>query len=127
MEQPRKSFQNRDRWDMDKVRYHLDNPPAPKRDMKLMAEVLKDVVEGIDQPVQANVLLLREAWPELTGSQIASHSKPGFIKDNALHVFVDHPGWLAELERMKRALLMKLQSSYRELNIRQIRFILDNG
>jgi len=124
MEQPRNSPLNRDRWDMDKVRYHLDTPPAPKRDAKSVAEVLKDVVEGLSEPVQANVVLLREVWPELAGAQIAKHSQPGFIKDYALHVFVDHPGWLAELERMKRPLLLKLQSAYSEMRIRSLRFSL---
>ena len=41
-----------------------------------------------------------------------------------LHVFVDHPGWMAELERLKRPLLIKLQASYRELRIRRIQFLL---
>ncbi len=104
MEQSRNSKMNPDRWDMDKVRYHLDNPPAPMREIKSVGDILKDVV----------------------GEQIAKHCEPGFIKDYALHVFVDHPGWLPELERLKRPLLMKLQNSYRELRIRHLRFSLQH-
>ncbi len=126
MEQPRKNKLNIDRWDMDKVRYHLDVPPSPKRDVKSIAEILKTVVEGFEQPVQENILVLREAWPKLVGVQIAKHSEPGFIKDFQLYIFVNHPGWIPELERIKRMLLQKLQSSYRELNIRQIRFELQH-
>ena len=124
MEQPRKNPPNRDRWDMDRVRYHLDNPPPPMRDIKTVGEVLRDVVGAMEEPVQDNVRLLRDSWPKLAGEQIASHSRPSFIKDFVLHVGVDHPGWLAELERMKRPLLLKLQSAYRELGIRQLRFFL---
>jgi predicted nucleic acid-binding Zn ribbon protein len=124
MEQSRNSNINPDRWDMDKVRYHLENPPAPMREIKSVGEILKDVVEGFEQPMQENVLILRKAWPTLVGEQIAKHCEPGFIKDYALHIFVDHPGWLPELERLKRPLLMKLQSSYRELRIRQLHFSL---
>lgn len=124
MEQPRNSRVNRERWEMDKVRFHLRKPPAPKRDVKMMADILKDVIEGFEQPVQESVLVLRESWPKLVGQQIAQHSEPGFIKNNALHVFVDHPGWLSELQRMKRPLQMKLQSQYGELRIRQLLFSL---
>ncbi len=111
---------------MDKVRYHLDKPPAPNRDFKSVADILKDVVGGLEQPTQENVLILREAWPKLVGAQIAKHSEPGFIKDFKLFVFVDHPGWMPELERLKRPLLIKLQSSYRELRIRQLQFLLQH-
>lgn len=126
MEQPRNSKAGRDRWDMDKVRYHLAKQPAPRREVRSVGDILKDVVAGFDQPVQENVLVLREAWPKLVGAQIAKHSEPGFIKDFQLHVFVDHPGWLPELERIKRMLLQKLQSNYRELRIRGLRFLLQH-
>lgn len=117
---------NRDRWDIDRVRFRMDHPPSPKRDVKSVGDILKDVVEGFDQPVQESILVLRESWVKLVGAQIAQHSEPGFIKDFALHVFVDDPGWMTELERHKRGLLTKLQSSYREMRIRQLRFILQH-
>lgn len=127
MEQPRNSKQNKDRWDIDRVRFKMAQPPAPQRDVKSMAEILKDVVGGLEQPVQESVLVLRESWKKLVGEQIAKHSSPGFIKDFALYIFVDHPGWMPELERQKRPLLMKLQSNYREMRIRHIRFQLKQG
>jgi len=126
MEQPRNSKPDRDRWDMDKVRFHLAKPPAPSREIRGIGDILKDVVGGLEQPVQENVLVLRKAWPELVGVQIAKHSEPGFIKDFALYVFVDHPGWMPELKRIDRPLLAKLQSSYRELRIRRLRFLLQH-
>lgn len=126
MEQPRNSRTNRDRWDLDKVRYHLEKAPAPNRDIRGIDEILKDVVEGLEQPVQENILVLRKAWKELAGSQIAQHSDPGFIKDFALYVFVDHPGWMPELERIKRVLLQKLQARFQELRIRKLNFLLEH-
>ena len=124
MEQPRNSRLNRDRWDMDRVRFHLDTPPAPRRDIKSMGDILRDVISTFEEPVQESVVTLRGVWPKLVGAQISKHSEPGFIRDFSLHVFVDHPGWLPELERMKRPLLMKIQSQYRELRIRQLCFSL---
>lgn len=122
MEQPRKSRKNDNRWDIDRVRYKLDKPMAPKRDVKSVGEILKNVVQDFEQPVQESVVVLRASWPKLVGQQIAQHSEPGYIKDYCLAVFVDHPGWMPELERLKRPLLMKLQSSYREMQIRRLRF-----
>lgn len=125
MEQPRDSKPSPDRWDIDKVRYQLDKPLAPNRDLRGIGDILPDVIEGLEQPVQDNILLLRKVWPELVGGPIASHSVPCYIKDFMLHVFVDHPGWMPELERIKSLLLKKLQASYREMRIRRITFILE--
>jgi predicted nucleic acid-binding Zn ribbon protein len=114
------------RWELDRVRYHLDKPPAPDRKIRGLGDILKDVVDGLEQPVQENVRLLREAWPDLVGSQIAKHSEPGFIQDCVLNIFVNHPGWLNELERIKRPLLQKLKAKYRSMNIHQLRFSLQH-
>lgn len=85
---------------------------------------MQDVVAGLEQPQDENILILRKAWPEIAGAQIAKHSDPLVLQNFVLQVEVDHPGWLPELERMKRILLQKLQSSYRELRIRQLHFSL---
>ncbi len=126
MEQPRKSRSNPARWELDKTRFHLSKPPSPNREIRRLDEILNDVVEGLEQPQSENILILRNAWPKLVGAQIAKHSAPGFIKDFALHVFVDHPGWMPELERIKRLLLQKLQSQYRDLRIRKLNFLLEH-
>ena len=126
MEQPRKSKRNTARWDMDKVRYKLDKPLAPNREIRSLGDILPDVLEGLEQPQSENILILRDAWPKLVGAQISKHSEPGFVKDFALYVYVDHPGWMPELERFKRVLLQKLQSQYRELRIRKLHFLLEH-
>ncbi len=126
MEQPRKSKRNAARWDIDRVRYRMGKPPAPNREIRSIGDILPDVLGGLEQPQSENILILRKAWPKLVGEQIAKHSEPGFIKDFALHVFVDHPGWMPELERIKRILLQKLQAQYRELRIRKLNFLLEH-
>ncbi|MCK4565133.1 MAG: DUF721 domain-containing protein, partial [Verrucomicrobia bacterium] len=95
-------------------------------DIRSIDGILKDVIDGLEQPQSENILILRDAWSELVGEQIAKHSTPGFIKDFALNVFVDLPGWMPELERIKRLLLQKLQSQYRELRIRKLNFLLEH-
>jgi len=124
MEDPRKSKANWSRWDLDRVRYHLEKPPAPSRDIRPIGDVLKDVVAGLEEPQDENIPLLREAWTEIAGAQIAKHSRPESLQNFVLRVDVDHPGWLPELERLKKVLLQKLQSNYRDLRIRQLYFSL---
>jgi hypothetical protein len=126
MEQPRKMKRNAARWDLDKVRYHMRKPPAPNREIRSLSDILPDVIAGLEVPQNENILILRDAWPKLVGAQIAQHSSPGFIKDFALNVFVDLPGFLPELERIKRVLLQKLQSQYKELRIRRLHFLLEH-
>ena len=124
MEDPRQSKRNYARWELDRVRYKLGKPSAPKRDIRSIGDILKDVVAGLEEPVDDHLLGLREAWPKLVGQQIALHSHPGALSGGMLHVYVDHPGWLPELERMKRILLQKLQAQYPDLRIRQLYFVL---
>jgi hypothetical protein len=126
MEQPRKMKRNLARWDLDKVRYRLSKAPAPNRDIRSFGDILPDVMEGLEVPQCENILIIRNDWPKLVGAQIAQHSEPGFIKDFALHVFVDLPGFLPELERIKRVLLQKIQSQYKELRIRRLNFLLEH-
>ncbi len=126
MEDPRKSKTNWGRWTVDRIRFHLDKPPAPNRDIRPIGDILEDVVAGLEQPHDENILILRKAWPEIAGAQIAKHSHPAYLQNFVLQVEVDHPGWLPELERLKRVLLQKLQSNCRELRIRQLHFSLRN-
>lgn len=79
-------------------------------------------MEDLEAPKDENLLLLRAAWPEIAGAQIAKHSQPAVLQGFVLQIDVDHPGWMPEIERLKRALLQKLQAKYRELRIRKLHF-----
>ncbi len=120
MEDPRNSKRNDARWYIDKIRYHLAKPVAPNREIRRIDSVLKDVLDGLEEPPCENILVLRNAWPELVGKQIAKHSQPVSLEYNTLRISVDHPGWLPELERSKRILLQKLQAQYPDLRIRKL-------
>ena len=120
MEDPRNSTPNRARWNIDKVRFHLDTRPAPNREIRGIQEILRDVMEGLEQPQCENMLILRDAWPELVGPQIARHSQPLSLEYFTLRIGVDHPGWMPELKRTERLLLHQLQSRYPDLRIRRL-------
>lgn len=124
MEDPRNAKRNYNRWNIDKVRYHLDKPVAPQREVRRIDTILKDVVADLEETQCENALIIRDAWPALVGDQIAGHSEPILLDKRVLTVHVDHPGWMPELERIKRMLLQKLQAQYPDLHIRQLHFIL---
>lgn len=126
MEDPRHSKRNRAREELDQIRYRLDSCPSPRRDVRSLSDILPDVISGLERPENEDVLVLRKAWPKLCGEQIAKHSEPRFMKDHCLFVYVDHPGWLPELERIKRLLLQKLQAKYGMLKIRSLCLQLTN-
>lgn len=120
MEHPRNSRTDQARWELDKVRCYLEKQPSPNREIRGIGEILADVLEGLDEPVPETVLVLRDAWSELAGPQISRHSRPIALENFTLRICVDHPGWLAEIERTKRLLLRKLQAGYPSLGIRQL-------
>ena len=125
MEQPRNMKPDRNRWDVDKVRYHLGKPPPPKRDVKSMGELLPEIMSAFEQPQDEAITVLCGAWEQLAGAQVAVYSRPGYLKKHVLYVLVNHPSWISELQRIKRPLLQKIQQHYRELKIQQLRFVYD--
>jgi len=124
MEEPRKRKIDKNRWELDKVRFGLDKPLAPHREIQPINKILEQILEGLKQPESEDILMLRNAWTELVGVQIAKYSSPGFIKDWTLYIRVNHPGWLPEMKYNHSIILSKLQTHYPSLPIRRLNFIL---
>jgi hypothetical protein len=122
MEEPRNRRYSQDRWELDRIRYHMDKHPSPNREIRKVGDLLAHVLEGLEVPKNDNVTVLQEVWIKLCGPQIAQHSKPVRIHGHALIVSVDLPGFLPELKRIERYLLSKIQAKYSSLSIRQLRF-----
>ena len=122
MEEPRNRKVNQDRWELDRVRYQLDQPLSPNRDIVALRDLLSDVAEGLDIPLQESIRTLRKEWASIVGEPIAAQSEPAFIKEGVLYVFVQQAGWLSELSRMREPLLRKIEGAYTEMNIRKLQF-----
>ncbi len=122
MEEPRDRKVNRDRWELDRVRYQMSKPAAPKRDMVAVKDIVAEVAAGLEQPLQESIRVLRSEWPKLVGTSIALQSEPGFIKEGILYIFVNQACWLSELERMRNLILRKIEDHYQEMNIRRLQF-----
>jgi hypothetical protein len=122
MEEPRNKKVNRDRWELDRVRFQMDKPMAPQRDPVAVKDIVADVAAGLEQPLQESIRVLRSVWSQLVGPSISLYSEPGFIKEGILYVFVSQAGWISELERNRRSLLFKIENQYTEMDIRRLQF-----
>lgn len=66
---------------------------------------------------------IREAWTEIVGDFLASHSRPAAFQSGVLFVQVLQPSVHYELERnWKREILQKLKQRFGTRTIREIRF-----
>lgn len=116
------------RWLRTRERFQIadPNPSPPVRPERMIGEILCDMLKGekTDSEDVPDELLAR--WPAVAGPQLAKHTRPAFLKKNALVVYADHPGWLNEIRRLPKAhFLKKLCGPSGQPIIQEIRFELD--
>lgn len=97
---------------------HLDKPQAAPLE-NLIPTVMKNL--GLQQRLeQSQVFYL---WSQIVGNDIARHAQPVSLKNNILHIAVDHPIWLQELKRFHKLLLLqKVQATIGKRAVKDIVF-----
>mgnify|MGYP006286001399 CR=1 FL=1 len=65
-----------------------------------------------------------QSWEKVVGVDLAAHSDAVDIRNHALVVEVDHPGWMQKLHMQRERILKTLQQRYPNLEIRNIHFTL---
>ena len=65
-----------------------------------------------------------QSWQQIVGVDLAAHSDAVDIRNHALVVEVDHPGWMQKLHMQRERILKTLQQRYPNLDIRNIHFTL---
>ena len=65
-----------------------------------------------------------QSWQQIVGVDLAAHSDAVDIRNHALVVEVDHPGWMQKLHMQRERILETLQKRYPNLEIRNIHFSL---
>jgi hypothetical protein len=65
-----------------------------------------------------------QSWHRIVGVDLAAHSDAVDIRNHALVVEVDHPGWMQKLHMQRERILKTLQQRYPNLEIRNIHFTL---
>lgn len=61
-----------------------------------------------------------KSWHRIVGTDIAAHTRVTDIKNGALVVEVDHPGWMQKLHMRKDEVLKKIASQYPQLGVRTL-------
>ena len=69
----------------------------------LVPAVVKEL--GLEQRLQQSQVFF--LWPDIVGKDIACHAQPVSLRNRLLIVAVDHPGWLQELSRYHKPLLLQ--------------------
>ena len=65
-----------------------------------------------------------QSWDKIVGVDLAAHSDAVDIRNGALIIEVDHPGWMQRLHMQRERILKTLQSKYPGLGIRNLHFTL---
>ena len=63
---------------------------------------------------------LVQAWPDIVGSSLASHTRPDSIKFRKLFLVAENSGWLQQLVFLKPTILENVNTFSREVQITDI-------
>jgi predicted nucleic acid-binding Zn ribbon protein len=89
---------------------------------KLASDILKELFSSMKiDPSQETIF---EAWPDLVGSEAASHLKIQDIKGKTLLLLADHPGWVQMAQLKKKEILEKIKKRFPDNNISIIKISL---
>ncbi len=62
-----------------------------------------------------------EAWPELVGEMVATHSRVRSVRNGVVEVLVDSPGWAAEFRYLESDLVTRASQLVGEGVVRAVR------
>jgi len=109
---------------MDDEAYYLSQIPKPEPTRigaKKISTVLNRVIQQKGYAAVQSGDLLRDAWAEAVGAELAGQSRVGKVERGALQIFVSNQVLMTELEFLKPTALRKLQSRLPEFSIRSLR------
>jgi len=107
-------------------RFGLDYPPPPPFEVEKTGDWVAKVLEtaGLEDRFWERELASR--WPEIVGTQLATHTRPGRYAHRRLTIYVDSSPWMSALQRdFSDILLGNLQDAFGAERINRIDFKLD--
>ena len=87
--------------------------------MKKVDEILRSFIPMINMQDEDGYIDLFSSWSELLGEEledIADHCEPVDIKNGALIVYVDHPGWIQRINFRKKLILQRIRKQNAQIN-----------
>ncbi|MCX5774235.1 MAG: DUF721 domain-containing protein [Fusobacteria bacterium] len=89
---------------------------------------IKELVE--ERSKNSNFFLLervRNRWPEIIGTVLASKSYPIFIKDKKLKIAAENSAWITQLNFLKNTIKDKINTAFNDFIVDKIDFVIDVG
>jgi len=95
--------------------------------MKKAGDILGDYMRNLHLNMENGYSSVFKSWSSIAGEDMSSHSTIKDLTNGILLVEADHPGWIQLLQMRKKNILKKVQKTYPELDIIDIRIILKNS
>src|SRR5690606_3140 len=73
-----------------------------------IGDSLDPVLRSLGGPGTDQLRSLFDDWAEMVGERLAAHTRPSGLRDGALVVVVDDPGWAGELKWMSAQLVREI-------------------
>lgn len=89
--------------------------------MKEAKEIIKALFDEQHARQAQTYSSLFSGWSRIAGEDIASHSRIVDVKNGAVLVEVDHPGWLQMIRLRERRILTALRKRYAALAITRLK------
>ncbi|OGV62895.1 MAG: hypothetical protein A2498_04640 [Lentisphaerae bacterium RIFOXYC12_FULL_60_16] len=118
----------RGRWQVERERCRIEQaqPLPPEPPEAPLSTLLGGVVRRLKLESAGWMDELVDAWPELVGTPICRHARPGHMDRDILYVFVDGSVWLSELQRFGRAsILRRIRERFGPNRVRTVNFQVD--
>ena len=113
---------------MDEEAYYLSQIPKPqptRLGATKVSSLLQRVIQQRGYAAVQSADLLRDAWREAVGSDLAVQTRIGNVSRGSLIVFVPSPVVRTELEFRKATVLRQLQTRLPEFGIHRLTIRLD--
>ena len=89
--------------------------------MKKAADILSQILDQKNSQLGNSYASVFGNWAGIVGESLAEHSRVYEIRNGALYVEIDHPGWMQLLLMKKRQIIVMVRRKYPELKIRDLR------
>lgn len=90
--------------------------------MERIDKILSDIISRKKWADRFSCEYLKSKWEECVGKQIASHTKPLFIKNEKLFIAVDSPIWANQLNFLQNEIKNKINSFLNKKIVKEIVF-----
>lgn len=88
---------------------------------------LQNIFRTKDWHRQWELFRLVKSWERLLGDPLSKVTYPAFFRSNVLWLFVENSAWMQQVQFVKLDILAAVKKALPEVDIEDIRFMLDPG